>query len=67
MVAYTYDRALRAPVKKVPYQASSEEWSELANYTHDIEPMNLSGGMCCMMRDGLKTLPEIPTSSFSAI
>jgi hypothetical protein len=42
MVAYTYDRQLKVPVKKVPYQASSEEWSELANHTHDIDPTNLS-------------------------
>jgi hypothetical protein len=42
MVAYTYDWALRVPIKKVPYQASSDEWSELANHTHDLEPTNLS-------------------------
>ena len=42
MGAYQYDRQLRAPVKKVPYQASSDEWSDLANHTQDIDPTNLS-------------------------
>jgi hypothetical protein len=42
MVAYMYDQALRALVKKVPYQVSSDEWSELASHTHDLEPTNLS-------------------------
>ena len=30
------------PVKKQPYQANASEWAYLANYTHNLEPTNLS-------------------------
>jgi hypothetical protein len=30
------------PVKKTPYQASQTEWAFLANFTHDLEPTNVS-------------------------
>ena len=42
MVQYVASASHEAPVKKQPYQASSSEWSYLANYTHDLEPTNLS-------------------------
>jgi hypothetical protein len=30
------------PVKVSPFQPSSDEWAALANYTHDIDPCNVS-------------------------
>jgi len=30
------------PIKKTPYQASQSEWAFLANFTHDLEPTNVS-------------------------
>ena len=42
MVAYVYDRATGGPKKKVPYEPSHDEWAELANHTHDLEPTNLA-------------------------
>jgi hypothetical protein len=42
MVAYVYDHATGGPKKKVPYEPSHDEWAELANHTHDLEPTNLA-------------------------
>jgi hypothetical protein len=42
MVQYISNGTSGQPVKKQPYQASSSEWAYLANYTHDLEPTNLS-------------------------
>jgi hypothetical protein len=42
MVEYVSAGPNMPPVKRQPYQASSAEWSALANHCHDIEPTNLS-------------------------
>jgi hypothetical protein len=42
MVEYVSASPNMLPVKRQPYQASSAEWSALANHCHDIEPTNLS-------------------------
>jgi len=42
MVQYVSNGSQEMPVKNQPYQASSSEWCYLANYTHDLEPTNLS-------------------------
>ena len=42
MVAYVYDRATGGPMKKVPYEPCHDDWAELANHTHDLEPTNLA-------------------------
>ena len=42
MVAYVYDRATGGPKKKVPYEPCHDDWAELANHTHDLEPTNLA-------------------------
>jgi len=42
MVKYVPAGPDMPPVKKNPYQASSTEWAFLANFTHDLEPTNLS-------------------------
>jgi hypothetical protein len=42
MVQYVSAGSDRPPIKKNPYQASQTEWAFLANFTHDLEPTNLS-------------------------
>ncbi len=42
MVNYVLMGSNSMPVKKQPYQANSSEWAYLANYTHNLEPTNLS-------------------------
>jgi hypothetical protein len=42
MVKYVSRGPNEHPVKKMPYQASETEWAYLSNFTHDLEPTNLS-------------------------
>jgi hypothetical protein len=42
MVAYVHDPAVGRPVKKSPWEASSEEWEELSVQTYNLEPTNLA-------------------------
>jgi len=42
MVQYVSPGPNQHPVKKMPYQASQTEWCYLANFTHDLEPTNVS-------------------------
>ncbi len=42
MVAYVYDHATGVPKKRVTYEPSHDDWAELANHTHDLEPTNLA-------------------------
>jgi hypothetical protein len=42
MVAYVHDPAAGEPVKKTPWEPSSDEWEELSVQTYDIEPTNLA-------------------------
>jgi len=42
MVQYVPNGPNNYPVKKNPYQASHTDWAFLANFTHDLEPTNLS-------------------------
>jgi hypothetical protein len=49
MVAYVYDSSARMAVKKNPYAPSEDERADLANHTHDIEPINL--GRKSVIRD----------------
>ncbi len=42
MVAHVNDPGTGKPVKKNPWEPSSEEWEELAIQTYDIEPTNIT-------------------------
>lgn len=50
MVMYVYDASLRRPVKKQPFEPSSDDWEMLANHCHDLDPTNLTRKS--ILRDG---------------
>ncbi len=42
MVHYVSPGINLPPEKKQPYQPSSSEWAHLSNFTHDLEPTNIT-------------------------